>query len=147
MAIQQVSPSQKTKVNPGRKSGGVMGQKVGAGLGAVIGGVTGGVAGAAAGGPAAAAWGAAKGAGQGMLTGAGMGQVAGDLLQPGVAGSVTQTARPGVNTVQTAMESQQMLDGLRALEDLSPELQQKYAGTLTKGYIASMARLKTGGQV
>lgn len=146
MALQRISPSQSQEVKKGRPSGGVMGRKVGAGLGAVIGGVTGGVGGFAAGGPAGAAVGAAKGAGTGLVSGAGTGQVVGDLIQPAQAGQVINRSDPGVNPVSIAQQSQAMLDGLRSLERLSPELQQRYAGQLTEGYIQSMVQLKTMGQ-
>lgn len=143
MALARVTRKNRQTVTPGRESGGRIGRNVGAGLGAIIGGI----GGFMAGGPAGAVGGAALGAGKGALTGAGAGQLAGDMIQPARQGSVEVQQSRALSPVQIAQDSQQMLDGLRALEELGPELQAEYATPLTQGYLQSMVQLKNQGAV
>jgi len=139
MALAQVARKDRQTVTPGRESGGRIGRNIGAGLGGIIGGV----GGFMAGGPV----GAAKGFTQGALTGAGAGQLAGDMIQPARQGGVEVQQSKALSSVKIAQDSQQMLDGLRALEELGPELQQEYATPLTQGYLASMVELKNQGAI
>lgn len=136
MALIPVQRRPRQKVSGGSSGGGRMGQ----GLGALIGGVAGGAAGAA-GGPAGIAAGALKGA----ATGASLGGMAGNAISPARAPTVEQAGGSNVSTVQIASNSQAILDGLRALEDMDPGLQQEYAQPLTQAYIASMIDLKQRG--
>lgn len=126
MALIPVQKTQRQKVSGGSAGGGRIGQ----GLGAIIGGV----AGAVTGGPG--------GAVQGAATGASLGGMAGNAISPAKAPTVQQAGAAPVSTVQVAQNSQAILDGLRSLETMSPDLQQQYAQPLTQAYIASMIDLK-----
>lgn len=129
MALVPVQKRQRQKVSGGSAGGSRMGQ----GLGAVIGGV----AGAMTGNPAAAV--------QGAATGASVGGMVGGAISPAKAPTVENAGRAPVSTIQAASNSQAILDGLRALEDMDAGLQQEYGQPLTQAYIASMIDLKQRG--
>jgi hypothetical protein len=114
----------------GRPSGANIGGLLGAGLGAIIGTVAAPGAGTAAG--------AALG---GAATGASLGQLVGGQVQQAEAPTVSQEMLDGVPTHRMAQGSQQLLDGLRALESY-PNLAQKYSQPLTQAYIQSQIQLK-----
>lgn len=128
MALMPVQRKQRQTVTPSRAGGAKTGQLLGAGLGAVLG---------APGGPGASL--------QAAATGASLGGMAGGAIDPGQRGSVETQEFGTVPTVQVAQNSQAILDGLRSLEDMSPDLQQEYAQPLTQAYIASMIDLKRRG--
>ena len=134
----QIKPRVKTTPGQeGKKSGAGMGQAIGAGLGGVIGAVPGIVAGN----PMIAA----KGAVAGASTGAGLGGIAGGLVQPGSAGTAdTQEYISQVPTQQVSQGSQQILDGIRSLQNM-PEARAKYLQPLTQAYIKTQMELKRRG--
>ena len=134
----QIKPRVKTTPGTqGKKSGASTGQAVGAGLGGVIGGV----AGFLGGGPI----GAAKGAVTGASTGAGLGGIAGGLVEPGSAGTAgSQEFISQVPTQQVSQGSQQILDGIRSLQNM-PEARAKYLQPLTNAYMKTQMELKRRG--
>jgi hypothetical protein len=99
------------------------------------------LAGAATGGPAAAAQGAISGAGGGALLG---GEI-GERIAPSAIGVREEFLSPTVqlSASEEALRGQQLLDGLRALEN-EPALA-SYAEPLSQAYIQSMINLKRGG--
>ncbi len=123
----QIKPRVKTTPGTqGKKSGGGIGQAVGAGIGGIIGGLTGGPAGAVA----------------GASTGAGLGGIAGGLVEPGSAGTAgSQEFISQVPTQQVSQGSQQILDGIRSLQNM-PEARAKYLQPLTQAYIKTQMELK-----
>lgn len=113
------------------------GANIGKGLGAVIGGVAGGLAGIP-GGPATIVAGAMGGA----TGGANLGGAVGEQISPSTTAQVQNQQRASIPTLQAAQNSQRILDGLRSLEVMSPDLQSEYGKPLTQAYIASMIDLK-----
>jgi len=140
MAVQRITPRVITKQtgSSGKKGGGGLGQMIGGAVGTVAGGVTG----FATGGPAGAVVGAAKGA----TLGAGAGGLLGAAIAPGKADTrqVEQTVVSQVPVQQLAQGSQQILDGIRALENL-PQSKSKYLQPLTEAYLQSQMELKRRG--
>ena len=145
MATQQINARIKsTPGQAGKASGALKGSQIGGGLGGIIGGVAGGLAGAA-GGPAGIAVGAAKGAAAGASTGAGLGNLVGGAIQPGQQGTAgTQELAAQVPVHQISQQSQQIVDGIRALNNL-PEAKSRYLQPLTSAYLKSQMELKRRG--
>lgn len=80
-------------------------------------------------------------------TGASLGGLLGATVDPGQAGQAVQEQQaevPGSRGLDTANNAQQILDGIRALEDF-PDLADKYAKPLTAAYIQTQADLKQMG--
>jgi hypothetical protein len=73
--------------------------------------------------------------------GASLGSLVGGQVQQAEAPTVSQEMLDGVPTQRMAQGSQQLLDGLRALESY-PNLAQKYSQPLTQAYIQSQIQLK-----
>jgi len=122
MPIQQIKPRVKPG-SQGQKSGSGIGQAIGAGLGAAIGGPGGMMAGASA--------------------GAGIGGIIGGIAQPGSAGTQAEFISQ-VPTQQVSQGSQQILDGIRSLQNM-PEARAKYLQPLTDAYIKTQMELKRRG--
>lgn len=125
MAIRQPNQPVQTQQTQGRASGGGIGQLIGAGLGAVVGGATGGPGGALA----------------GASAGGGLGATIGGAVQPGEQGQVEQSQIQNVPTLQVAQQSQQLADGIRALNN-SPSLAKKFGQSLTQAYMNTQMELK-----
>jgi len=132
MALVPITQPVRETRTAGQTSGQNRGAIAGAGLGAALG-----VAAAPATGGASLALGALSGA----ATGASLGGLVGQQVQPGQAPQVTQEMLNSVPTVRLSQGSQQLLDGIRAL-DKFPALAQKYMQPLTEAYIQSQAQLK-----
>jgi hypothetical protein len=136
MAVQQINPTFRTVGSKGRTGGGA----VGAGLMGTIGGIVGG----AAGGGLTGGWGTAAGATAGAAAGAGLGQMLGEAVLPSRAGGSQSMPSPTVATAfDTAQQSQQLLDGLRAIQSHSSL--SEYVEPMTQAYTQSLVRLKKYG--
>jgi hypothetical protein len=133
-----INPKVKTTTTPGKKGGGLYGQLGGAGLGALVGVLAAPATGGASLIPAAAA-----GLG-GAAGGAGLGGLVGNAISPSRDAQTTQQISAQIPTIDLAMQSQKILSGLRALDNM-PGLAQEYAQPLTQAYIHSMIQLKQRG--
>ena len=125
-------PVMNTKTQSARKSGSNLGQQIGMGLGAIAGGL--------AGGPGGAAMGAIQGAG----AGAGLGGMIGGAVKPGRQEIVEQSVASQVPVHDLAQQSQQLLDGIRALKQF-PDSSGKYMTPLTEAFMESQMELKRRG--
>lgn len=129
MALTPIQKPVRTKqVQSARESGATKGQIAGAVGGGLLGAFFG---------PGGAVAGAQAGAGLGM----GIGGAVGQQVQPAQQQVVTQEQLATVPTHRMSQGAQQLLDGIRALDNY-PALAEKYTQPLTQAYIQSQMELK-----
>lgn len=133
MALLPVNKPVRRQETAGRESGANKGGLLGA---LAVGGAIAGTV--ATGGAAAPSIPVAVGA---LGAGAGVGSLVGGAVQPAQAPQVTEEMIASVPTDRMAQGSQQLLDGIRAIDQF-PNLAAKYSQPLTQAYLASQMELK-----